>query len=104
MCEFKVLNKHHLGYVVKCEICENLHVVFGNLAFPIKETDFVNLYSVVEKELKFRKDDKELSARKIYLTIPGSSISMVFSINELKAFSELLHESYIQNEINNLIL
>jgi len=103
MCEYKVLIQDHSGYVVKCGSCDRLKIAFGNIAFCMKEIDFVNLWAVLESKKEFHQNDTELRCRKIYLEIPGSHVNMVFSIEELNGFHHLLTESYMTNEINKLI-
>ncbi|MBL0340540.1 MAG: hypothetical protein IPP71_06245 [Bacteroidetes bacterium] len=103
MCDYKVLYKDSSGYVVKCESCNSLQLAFGNVSFPIKESDFVILYSVVERELENRVEDTDQLIRKIYLVIPGSKTSLVFNLFELKNFQHLLQEAHLQNEINILL-
>ncbi len=103
MCKYSVLAQDHLGYVVKCGSCDQYKVAFGNIVFCIKELDFVNLWSVLEAKKDFHLNDTDLQCRKIYLEIPGSHVSMVFSIEELNGFHNMLSESYMTNEINKLI-
>lgn len=103
MCNFEVLINSSSGYITKCRSCNNFEMAFGNVNFPIKESDFVVLYSVVRKEVKERLQDLDASTRKIYLAIPGTAARMVFSNSELKNFLKIVEEGYRQNEINKLV-
>ena len=103
MCDFQVLFQDSAGYVIKCMSCKCLKMAFGNVVFQMNEIDLVNLCERAGDRIAFHAADGDLRTRKIYLTIPGNKIEMVFNIEELKLFNHILTESYRQNEINKLM-
>lgn len=90
MCNYKTLFKNEHGYVVKCNHCLQLHVAFGTTLLAFSEDQFFEFSKMVTESYNTYQFVCCRKEKRVQLPTAIGSVMLVFSINELDQFRDLL--------------
>ena len=103
MCSYKVLFHKASGYVVKCNSCSSYQIAFGTMVFTISTQNMVSLFEDVaqleRKGLRAQSNPRE----RFQVKLPCESVIMALTIGELKQFYSMLEESFVVEELKQLL-
>lgn len=91
------------GYVVYCEHCNIFHITYGTVSFDQTETSLLTLMNVLEFHHLQYKDKVHPDCRCIQIATPFTGFRLLFSINEIEAFNEMLSQAYLVFEAERII-
>lgn len=85
----------HNGYVVLCEPCKTFHIAFGTIAFDQTESSLLSLMRVLELHYVENQYDIKPNCRCVQITTPFDGFRLLFSLNEIEQFIEMLNQAYL---------
>jgi hypothetical protein len=90
MCAYEIIVKGEGGFVVRCRDCGAINVVFGNTAISVYKPEFLDLQECIREKVRTHRSGHRPKVREIYVDTPLPGYKMLFSFEELQAFSQLL--------------
>lgn len=93
MCCYKTLHKNEYGYVVFCKSCESLHVGFGNVVLTKSIEEFYSFEARIDAYYREHLSDAWQELKTISIGTSTKSITLVYSPDDLKILSNILHKA-----------
>jgi hypothetical protein len=93
MCCYKTLHKNEEGYVVFCKSCESLHVGYGNVVLSHSIEEFYSFEAKIDACRREYQYDAYPDLRTVSVTTCSRAITLVFSPNDLRKLSSILHHA-----------
>lgn len=102
--DVQILHQDCLGYVVRCRHCKRIQVVFNNIAIDQDRGEFTSLVKVIES---YYRDHHDLpgqcrNLRNIQVETPLDKMRLVFSLNELYAFHNMLQKVELMLQVDDI--
>jgi len=93
MCSFKMIYNDSNGYVVKCNNCRHYHVGFGTNVFAFTYDQFQSFASTVDEYYEAYRFCDTPDSKIVQIPTIARSIMLLYSVNELRILSSLLHQT-----------
>lgn len=90
MCSFDTLKKSHHGYVVKCKSCDHIQIAFGTMILSFNRSQFIEFIAKLDGQYKVHELYEDRSTKLVHVPTAAQGVAMVFSLNELEVFLNLL--------------
>ena len=93
MCVYKKLHHNENGYVVRCNVCQHFHVAFGSTVLAHTEDQFYDFIRTVDEYYEINRFYSCRAQKVVQIPTIARSITLVYSLEELRKLSELLHQA-----------
>ncbi len=90
-----ILCQNKNGYVTFCYECNKFHVAFGTVTFDQTEDSLLSLINVLSTYHSAYEYYIPCNYRCIQIDTPYRDFRLLFSINELLSFREMLNDAYL---------
>lgn len=90
-----ILYQDNNGYVVHCSCCDTFRIAYGTIAFDQSESSLLSLMNILEAYYLQYNGLVEPSCRCIQIVTPFNGFRLLFSIEDLQLFGNMLQESYL---------
>lgn len=104
MCRYKTLHHAESGYVVRCERCGNFHVGFGTTVLAMTMEQLEAFSKTVDEQYSWHNDHPDRSHKMVLIPTADRSVSLVYSVNDLKQLSALLRKAFDRIAIEKLFV
>ena len=104
MFKYKTLHHNEHGYVIKCSQSSPIQIGFGYFALANTENEFAEFGRMINNCYEENKDSFGFvpGQKRIQDSTPPRNMFWVFSLNELKRFTELLSQAHISLELEKI--
>jgi hypothetical protein len=92
MCSYKILQNNEHGYVVQCDSCNHIQVAFATVVLSLTTDQFYELIQKANQLYEYYGFHSFPDQKIIHIPTVISTVSMIFSLNELRNFRHLLIE------------
>ncbi|MEO0339471.1 MAG: DUF6686 family protein, partial [Bacteroidota bacterium] len=89
--------------VIFCGCCDTFHIAFGTVAFNQIESAYLSLMSVFDSYYQDYRGRVQSQKRCIKVETPYAGFNLLFSIEELEEFKEILNQAYLLFEADRII-
>lgn len=103
MCNYKVLHHNEHGYVVRCGSCGFVQVAFGTACIALTVAQFHRYKRSVESYYEMYRNEVCHNAKCVHMPTPAKSLTLVYTVKELKQLSELLEQADACLEVEKLM-
>lgn len=103
MCDYKLLHHSKNGYVVKCLECGCLKLAFGTTVMGLDETQFYAFKKIISEYYASYSKCLSPTQRRIHIPTAMPSMSLLYSLDDLKELALLLDEAHLSIEIEKLL-
>ena len=90
MCAYKTLSNNEDGYVIQCEGCDHIQVAFGTTSMTFTQDQFYDHIKVVDESYNIHNLHAFRDQKCITIPTVARTLSLVYSVNELKKLLKLL--------------
>lgn len=106
MCNHTVLKNNSYGYVVQCESesCNYIQLAFGTFILSLTVDQFTELIEIAEALYRCHKLYPFPDQKAIQVPTVCRAVTMIFTVNELKNFINLLIEGGNQLQYKKLFV
>ncbi len=103
MEDYRVLNHCEHGYVMRCRDCGCIRIAFGTAAVTYTEEAFYTFKQTVARVHTTHKENPYAEQKRFYIPTCEASVTLVYSLLELEALTEMLDESHAALEIKKIV-
>jgi len=93
MCSYRTLHHCEHGYVLRCERCGHLNIGFGTTVLALTDDQFYAFADKIEDLYAMHGEDREQHRKHICVPTATSSVTLIYSLNDLKHLSVLLDKA-----------
>ncbi|MEN0005297.1 MAG: DUF6686 family protein [Bacteroidota bacterium] len=91
------------GYIVRCTCCQQIQIVYGNIAIDQTAQDFRYLSQLIDRYRLSHRDSEAETCRNIFIKTPFKNLRILFSYKELLEFHEMLQKVLLMLEAEQLL-
>jgi len=91
------------GYVVHCDCCNTFHIAYGTVSFDQTESSLLTLMNVLDFHYQQYENKVHHDCRCIQIVTPFKGFRLLFSINEIESFKEMLSQAYLVFEAERIV-
>ncbi len=102
MCDYKVLYQSEHGYVIRCNKCDCLKVVFGTTAISLTRKQMDEFTETIREYSEANTIDVYPNHKTIAIPTTAKSIQLLYSAEDLKKLLDLLEEAHLSIAIEQL--
>ena len=103
MCDFHILHHNAHGYVVKCPGCKTIKMAFGSVAFSMTLDQFYEFQTLVRLHYGTHSSCIWRGQKRAEIPTANPAITLIYSLEELEALSDLMNEAELALEIERLL-
>jgi len=103
MCDYKILHHCKDGYVVKCMECGCLKLAYGTTVMAMDEDQFYEFKQVIMDYYDTYRKCVSQTQKRIHIPTALSSMSLLYSLDDLEQLSSLLDEAHLSIEIEKML-
>lgn len=97
MCQFKQLYSSGTGYVIRCNQCNNLQVLFDGTMLSISEDEF-ETFLVHVRHHAGKEMPPDPGIKSIVLATPRQGVHLVLSAREFRLLQNMLEEADVERK------
>lgn len=103
MCSYKVLIHNESGYIIKYNNCLAYQVAFGTTIASFTASKFKQFYNQVNELKIITVPNGFPQQKRIHVEIGRCKTYMILNLTELNGLHELLEQSIVSEEIDQLL-
>jgi len=93
MCVYKKIYHNENGYVVRCGACRHFHIAFGSTVMAHTCDQFYDFIRTIDEHYNANRFCSCRAQKLVQIPTGLRSMTLVYSLEELRKLSELLHRA-----------